>query len=94
MTLLIVSLKLSQRSYDTREPWLKEVLLVTEDTSADSRIVDRLEEKMIQFEQDNPELSEAIHTLGMTINDYERILTESRSVEIQTSNSTGGALAP
>lgn len=67
---------------------------MTEGDSTDDSIVDNLEALMIQFEMDNPELSKAIQTLGMTVNDYERILTESRNMEIRTSNSTDGAFTP
>ena len=67
---------------------------MTENTNGDNRIVDRLEVMMHLFNQENPELAEAIQTLGMTVDEYERIVTESRSIEIQTSNSTGGALSP
>ena len=66
---------------------------MTELTSTENRTGDRLEAMMDEFEQNNPELSAAIQTLGVTVNEYERMLTQSRSIEIQTSNSTGGAVA-
>ena len=78
---------------EKQEPSLKEGLLVTELTSTENRTDDRLEAMMDEFEQNNPELSAAIQTLGVTVNEYERMLTQSRSIEIQTSNSTGGAVA-
>jgi len=40
------------------------------------------------FEKDNPELAEAIETLGMTIDEYERIMSEMPGFEIETSSTT------
>ena len=67
---------------------------MTEDDSTDDSIVQNLQALMVQFELDNPELSKAIQTLGMTVDYYERILTESKNIEIRTSNSTDGSFAP
>ena len=40
------------------------------------------------FEKDNPWLAEAIETLGMTIDEYDRIMSEMPRFEIETSNSS------
>ena len=61
---------------------------MTEFSSSDNNSSNRLEAMISLFEQENPALTKAINTLGMTVDDYERLLTESRNFDIQTSNST------
>jgi len=52
--------------------------------------VARLEEAMSSFEQENPELSEAIRVLGMSIDEYEQILADSTAQDIVTTSNTTG----
>ena len=65
--------------------------MAMENNSRGDNKVQDLQALMAQFESANPELSKAIRTLGMTIDDYERILTQSRNFDIRTSNSSDGA---
>ncbi len=49
----------------------------------------RVEAVVSAFEQNNPELVEAIETLGMTIDEYERIVSGMAGLDFETSSSTG-----
>ena len=40
------------------------------------------------FEQDNPELADAIETIGMSIDEYERLVAEAQGVQVDTASNT------
>ncbi len=49
----------------------------------------RVDAVVVAFEQNNPELVEVIETLGMTIDEYERIVSGMAGLDFETSSSTG-----
>ncbi len=49
-----------------------------------------LEEKLSNFEKENPALAETVKLLGFTIEEYNKVLLDISAKETATSNSTEG----
>ena len=47
-----------------------------------------VEEAVLSFQADNPGLMDLLETLGISIDEYERIVTGTDGLEFQTSNSS------
>ena len=62
--------------------------MTTQHDGLDEQIA-RVEAVVSEFEQNNPELVEAMESLGMSIDEYERIVTGMNGLIIETSSSTG-----
>ena len=62
--------------------------MTTQRDSLDEQIA-RVEAVVSEFEQNNPEIVEAMESVGMSIDEYERIVSGMNGVIIETSSSTG-----
>lgn len=62
--------------------------MTTQRDGLDEKIA-RVEAVVSEFEQNNPEIFEAMESLGMSIEEYERIVSGMNGLTIETSSSTG-----
>ena len=62
--------------------------MTTQRDGLDEQIA-RVEAVVSEFELNNPEIVEAMETLGMSIDEYERIVSGMNGAVIETSSSTG-----
>ena len=62
--------------------------MTTQRDGLDEQIA-RVEAVVSEFEQNNPEIVEAMESVGMSIDEYERIVSGMTDLYIETSSSTG-----